>query len=57
MRASCGRPAYPPPEARVFDSYRWLIYPRGIAIIITCITVNVIGDALREAFETQVQRR
>jgi ABC-type dipeptide/oligopeptide/nickel transport system permease subunit len=37
----------------VFDSYRWLLYPRGIAIIITCITVNVIG----EAFETLLQRQ
>jgi peptide/nickel transport system permease protein len=38
-------------------SYWWLIYPAGIAIIITCIAVNFIGDALRDAFETRLQRR
>jgi peptide/nickel transport system permease protein len=39
------------------QSYWWLIYPAGIAIIITCIAVNFIGDALRDAFETRLQRR
>jgi peptide/nickel transport system permease protein len=37
--------------------YWWLIYPAGIAIILTCIAVNFIGDALRDAFETRLQRR
>lgn len=35
----------------------WLIYPPGIAIILTCIAFNFIGDALRDAFETRLQRR
>jgi peptide/nickel transport system permease protein len=35
----------------------WLIYPAGLAIIITCIAFNFIGDALRDAFETRLQRR
>jgi peptide/nickel transport system permease protein len=39
------------------QSYWWLIYPAGIAIILTCIAVNFIGDALRDAFETRLQRR
>ena len=39
------------------QDYWWLIYPPGIAIILTCITVNFIGDALRDAFETRLQRR
>jgi len=39
------------------QSYWWLIYPAGIAIIITCIAFNFIGDALRDAFETRLQRR
>ncbi|MHB1592980.1 MAG: ABC transporter permease [Streptosporangiaceae bacterium] len=39
------------------QSYWWLIYPPGIAIIITCISFNFIGDALRDAFETRLQRR
>jgi peptide/nickel transport system permease protein len=38
-------------------NYWWLIYPPGVAIIITCITFNFIGDALRDAFETRLQRR
>ncbi|HEX7993780.1 MAG TPA: ABC transporter permease, partial [Streptosporangiaceae bacterium] len=39
------------------QSYWWLIYPAGVAIIITCIAINFIGDALRDAFETRLQRR
>jgi len=38
-------------------SYWWLIYPPGIAIILVCIAFNFIGDALRDAFETRLQRR
>jgi peptide/nickel transport system permease protein len=38
-------------------NYWWLIYPPGIAIILTCIAFNFIGDALRDAFETRLQRR
>jgi peptide/nickel transport system permease protein len=39
------------------QNYWWLIYPAGIAIIVTCIAINFIGDALRDAFETRLQRR
>ncbi len=39
------------------QSYWWLIYPPGVAIILTCIAVNFIGDALRDSFETRLQRR
>jgi peptide/nickel transport system permease protein len=38
-------------------NFWWLIYPPGIAIILTCISFNFIGDALRDAFETRLQRR
>jgi peptide/nickel transport system permease protein len=38
-------------------NYWWLIYPPGIAIVLTCIAFNFIGDALRDAFETRLQRR
>lgn len=38
-------------------NYWWLIYPPGVAIIATCISINFIGDALRDAFETRLQRR
>ncbi len=39
------------------QNYWWLIYPAGIAIILTCIAFNFVGDALRDAFETRLQRR
>jgi peptide/nickel transport system permease protein len=38
-------------------NYWWLIYPPGVLIIVTCIAFNFIGDALRDAFETRLQRR
>jgi peptide/nickel transport system permease protein len=38
-------------------NYWWLIYPAGIAIILTCVAFNFIGDALRDSFETRLQRR
>jgi len=38
-------------------NYWWLIYPPGVTIILTCIAFNFIGDALRDAFETRLQRR
>ena len=38
-------------------NYWWLIYPPGICIILTCSSFNFIGDALRDAFETRLQRR
>ncbi len=39
------------------DGYWWLIYPAGLLIIATCVSFNFIGDALRDAFETRLQRR
>jgi peptide/nickel transport system permease protein len=38
-------------------NYWWLIYPPGVLIILTCIAFNFVGDALRDAFETRLQRR
>lgn len=38
-------------------NYWWLIYPPGVVIILTCIAFNFVGDALRDAFETRLQRR
>jgi peptide/nickel transport system permease protein len=37
--------------------YWWLIYPAGLIIIATVVSFNFIGDALRDAFETRLQRR
>ena len=41
----------------VNQGYWWLIYPPGLAIILTVVAFNFIGDALRDAFETRLQRR
>jgi|SRR5271165_72560 len=39
------------------ENYWWLIYPAGILIILVVVAINYIGDALRDAFETRLQRR
>jgi peptide/nickel transport system permease protein len=41
----------------VNDGYWWLIYPAGLVIILTTVSFTFIGDALRDAFETRLQRR
>lgn len=41
----------------IYDGYWWLIYPAGIAIVLTVSAFNMIGDALRDAFEVRLQRR
>lgn len=35
----------------------WLIYPAGIAIVVTVVAFNLLGDALRDALEVRLQRR
>ncbi|MCL2584640.1 MAG: ABC transporter permease [Streptosporangiales bacterium] len=40
----------------VYDGYWWQIFPAGIAIILVIISINFIGDALRDAFEVRLQR-
>ena len=39
-----------------YDGAWWLILPPGIAIVLVVCTVNIIGDALRDAFATRGQR-
>jgi peptide/nickel transport system permease protein len=41
----------------VYNNYWWVIYPPGLAIIVVVISINFIGDALRDAFEVRLQRR
>jgi peptide/nickel transport system permease protein len=41
----------------VYDGYWWLIYPAGIAIVLTVVAFNFIGDALRDALEVRLQKR
>jgi peptide/nickel transport system permease protein len=41
----------------VYAGYWWLIYPAGLLIVITVVAFNLIGDAMRDAFEVRLQRR
>ena len=41
----------------VYDGWWWLIYPAGVAIVLTVVAFNFIGDALRDALEVRLQRR
>jgi peptide/nickel transport system permease protein len=58
----------PPPSANwggmlsnglnyTYSGYWWLVYPPGIAIVLTVVCFNFIGDALRDAFEVRLRRR
>jgi len=40
-----------------YDGYWWLIYPAGLAIVLTVLAFNVLGDALRDAVEVRLQKR
>jgi peptide/nickel transport system permease protein len=39
------------------QGYWWMLYPPGVAIVLIIISCNFIGDALRDAFETRLQKR
>jgi peptide/nickel transport system permease protein len=41
----------------VYAGYWWLIYPPGIAIVLTVMAFNAVGDGLRDAFETRLRPR
>lgn len=41
----------------VYDGYWWLIYPPGVAIVLTVIAFNFVGDALRDGLDVRLQRR
>jgi peptide/nickel transport system permease protein len=41
----------------IYDGYWWLVYPAGIAIVLTVVAFNFIGDALRDALEVRLQKR
>lgn len=35
----------------------WLVYPPGIAVLLTVLSINFVGDALRIAFDTRLSHR
>jgi peptide/nickel transport system permease protein len=41
----------------IADGFWWLIYPAGLAIVLTVVAFNFIGDALRDALEVRLQKR
>ena len=41
----------------IYDGYWWLIYPAGIAIVLTVVGLNLVGDAVRDAFDIRLRSR
>jgi peptide/nickel transport system permease protein len=41
----------------LYSGYWWLVYPPGIAIVLTVVGFNFIGDALRSALEVRLRPR
>jgi peptide/nickel transport system permease protein len=41
----------------LYSGYWWLVYPPGVAIVVTVVGFNFIGDALREALEVRLRQR
>jgi peptide/nickel transport system permease protein len=39
-----------------YSGYWWLVYPAGIAIVVTVVAFNLVGDGLRDAFGTDRRR-
>lgn len=40
----------------VYDGYWWLVYPPGVAIVLTVVAFNFLGDALRDSLEVRLRR-
>jgi peptide/nickel transport system permease protein len=41
----------------IYDGYWWLIYPAGIAIVLTVVGLNLVGDAIRDALDIRLRAR
>ncbi|MHB8296551.1 MAG: ABC transporter permease [Acidimicrobiales bacterium] len=41
----------------LFDGYWWQLWPAAALIVLTVLSVNVIGDGLRDVVERRLQRR
>lgn len=40
-----------------YSGYWWLTYPPGIAIVLTVVAFNLVGDGMRDAFGLDTRRR
>lgn len=41
----------------IYDGYWWLIYPAGLAIVLSVLAFSFVGEALRDALDVRLQRR
>lgn len=41
----------------IYDGYWWLIYPAGLAIVLTVLAFSFVSDGLRDALDVRLQRR
>jgi peptide/nickel transport system permease protein len=41
----------------LYDGYWWLIWPAGLAIVLTVVSFNFIGDALRDSLDVRLRQR
>jgi ABC-type dipeptide/oligopeptide/nickel transport system permease subunit len=39
------------------SGYWWLVYPVGICLVLVVLACNLVGDALRDAFDVRLRRR
>jgi peptide/nickel transport system permease protein len=44
-------------QQNVSAGYWWLVYPVGFCLVAVVMACNLIGDALRDAFDVRLQRR
>lgn len=41
----------------IYNGYWWEIYPAGLALVVTVVAFSLVGDALRDSFETRLSTR
>jgi ABC-type dipeptide/oligopeptide/nickel transport system permease subunit len=41
----------------VSSGYWWLVYPVGGCLVAVVLACNLVGDALRDAFDVRLRRR
>lgn len=44
-------------ENYVSEGYWWLVYPVGACLVAVVLSANLVGDALRDAFDVRLRRR
>jgi len=41
----------------IYSGYWWQIYPAGLALVLTVVAFSLVGDALRDSFESRLRSR